>query len=59
VISTSEIKGVSVFSLQGKTIYANSLAGINETRIDGLTQGIYIVKIKTNNTVKTTKIIVK
>jgi len=59
VVSTSAIQSVSVYNLQGAAVYANAAVGALETRIDGLTSGVYLVKVATKNAVKTVKVIVK
>ncbi|MDR1762641.1 MAG: M12 family metallo-peptidase [Dysgonamonadaceae bacterium] len=58
-VSTSEIRSIAVYTLQGTAVYSNPSVGALETRIDGLAQGVYLVKVTTGDAVRTAKVIVK
>ena len=58
-ISGEWIHQVLVFDMQGRKIYDNASVNTHEQTVTGLTQGVYIAKVVTENEVKTMRIIVK
>jgi hypothetical protein len=52
------IKGITVYNLLGKEVFRASVNGLNYSAdISDLKRGIYIVKLSTDNSLKTFKII--
>jgi hypothetical protein len=59
VVSTQALRQVTVYNLQGSTVYNAPSVQTNTQKIDGLAAGVYIVKVVSGDTVKTEKVIVK
>jgi hypothetical protein len=58
VVSTHPLHQVTVYNLQGASIY-NAQVQTNTHKVEGLVGGVYIVKVVSNNTVTTEKVIVR